>query len=160
MTKDLMKCLTIIFRQKGKEVLSEQEFVYAASMDLRWFPPKDAQRLLDLAMKEGLLKMSHGMLSPTFELSEKGLEIDYRPPEGLLKAETKQDKTDLFIETVNKIVSGAKLPKKEVVSRINKARERMNLDIEVAALVVARSLEIDVATEIPLVEAELVSRIK
>ena len=158
MTDELKRCLTVIFRQKGKELLNEQEFVYAASMDLHWFPPKDAQRLLDLSIKEGLLKLSHGTLVPTFELSDKHLEIDYRPPGDLLKADVKIEKADLFIETVNKIVAATKLPKKEVVARINKTRERMNLDIEVAGLVVARSLEVDISGEIPAVEKELLSR--
>lgn len=158
MTDELKRCLTVIFRQKGKELLNEQEFVYAASMDLHWFPPKDAQRLLDLSIKEGLLKLSHGMLAPTFELSEKHLEIDYRPPADLVKAEVKTEKADLFIEIVNKIVAASNLPKKEVVARINKTRERMNLDVEVAGLVVARSLEVDIAGEIPAVERELLSR--
>jgi len=157
-TDELMRCLTVIFRQKGKELLNEQEFVYAASMDLHWFPPKDAQKLLDLSIKEGLLKLSHGTLTPTFELSDKHLEIDYHPPVDLLKTEVKIEKANLFMEIVNKIVAAKKLPKKEVVARINKTRERMNLDIEVAGLVVARSLEVDISVEIPAVEKELLSR--
>lgn len=158
MTDELMRCLTVIFRQKGKELLNEQEFVYAASMDLHWFPPKDAQKLLDLSIKEGLLKLSHGTLTPTFELSDKHLEIDYHPPVDLLKTEVKVEKANLFMEIVNKIVAAKKLPKREVVARINKTRERMNLDIEVAGLVVARSLEVDISMEIPAVEKELLSR--
>jgi len=157
-TDELMRCLTVIFRQKGKELLNEQEFVYAASMDLHWFPPKDAQKLLDLSIKEGLLKLSHGTLTPTFELSDKHLEIDYHPPVDLLKTEVKVEKANLFMEIVNKIVAAKKLPKREVVARINKTRERMNLDIEVAGLVVARSLEVDISMEIPAVEKELLSR--
>jgi hypothetical protein len=160
MTDELKKCLTVIFRHKGKEVLNEQEFVYAASMDMHWFPPKDAQRLLDVSVKEGLLKLSHGTLVPTFELSDRHLEIDYRPPEGLLKSEAKAEKADLFIDIVGKIVSATRLHKKEVVARINKTRERMNLDVEVAALVVARGLEVDVAAEITAVEKELLSRVQ
>jgi len=159
-TDELKKCLTVIFRRKGKEVLNEQEFVYAASMDMHWFPPKDAQRLLDVSVKEGLLKLSHGTLVPTFEFSDKHLEIDYRPPQGLLKPEAKTEKADLFIDIVGKIVSATRLPKKEVVARINKTRERMNLDVEVAALVVARSLDVDVAAEIPAVEKDLLSRVQ
>jgi hypothetical protein len=36
----------------------------------------------------------------------------------------------------------------------------MNLDIEVAGLVVARSLEVDISREIPAVEKELLSRVQ
>lgn len=158
MTKELIRCLTAVFRQKGKDLLTEQEFVYAVSMDFHWFPPKDAQHLLDVAIKEGLLKLSHGMLSPTFELTDQNLGLEYRPSEDLLKSHTKPEKTDLFIEIVNRIMAGTKLSKKEVVGRINKTRERMGIDIEVAALVVARGLGVDIDEEIPAAERELLSR--
>jgi len=157
MTAELKKCLTMIFRRKGKETLGEHEFVYAASMDMHWFPPKEAQKLLDVAMREGLLKLSHGMLSPTFELVEENLELDYRPPGNMLESHTKPEKKDLFSEITGKIMSGARLPKKEVVAKINKVRERMDVDVEVAALVVARGHGIDIGDEITMVEQRLLS---
>jgi len=158
MTAELKKCLTMIFRRKGKELLGEHEFVYAASMDLHWFPPKEAQKLLEVAMREGLLKLSQGMLSPTFELVDENLELDYRPSDDMLKSHTKPEKNDLFYDITSKIMSGAKLPKKEVVSKINKMRERMDIDIEVAALLVARGYEIDISEEISIAEQRLSSK--
>lgn len=158
MTEELRKCLSVLFRQKGKDLMNEREFVYAVSMDLHWFTPKDAQVLLDSAIKNGLLRMSQGMLAPTFEFAEEQLDIEYRPSQNLIKTATKTEKKDLFVEIVDKIVAKSGLSKKEIVSRINKAKEKMPIDIEVAALIVARSLEIDVEDDIAVVEKEIFSR--
>ncbi len=159
MTEKMIQFLTVIFRHKGKDTLTEQEFVYTVSMDKHWFPPKSAQVLLDRSVKEGLLKLSHGMLVPAFELSDEHLEMDYRPPADLLKEDQAQDKADMFMDIVSRIASSSKLPKREVVARINKVRERMNIDVEVAALVVARGLGVEIDKEIAAVQRELVSRV-
>ena len=155
MPAELKKCLTMIFRHKGKELLGEHEFVYAASMDMHWFPPKEAQKLLDIAMKEGLLKLSNGMLAPTFELVDDNLDLSYRPSENMMKSHVKPEKKDLFSEITGRIMSEAKLPKKEAVSKINKTRERMDIEIEVAALLVARSYGMDVSEEIVACEQRI-----
>jgi len=158
MTAELKKCLTMIFRHKGKEMLGEHEFVYAASMDMHWFPPKEAQKLLDVAQKEGLLKLSHGMLTPTFELVDENLDMGYHPSEDMLKSHTKPERGDLFSEITGRIMSEAKLPKKEAVAKINKMRERMDIDIEVAALIVARSYGLGIEEEIALCEQRILAR--
>lgn len=160
MTSELRKCLGMLFRYKGKQLLSEREFVYAVSMDLHWFSPKEAQRLLETAMKSGLLHLSDGMLAPSFELSDENMPIDYRPSKELLKMRSKPEKKNLFMELVKKISSGSKLSKKAIVSRINKTQEWMGIDAEVAALVVARSLDIDIDEDISVVELEMLSRVK
>lgn len=160
MSSELEKCLGILFRHKGKQLMSEKEFVYAASMDLHWYSPREAQKLLEIASKSGLLRLSEGMLAPSFQLSDEHMQIDYRPSKELLKTGSKSDKKNLFLELVKKISSNSNLSKKAAVSRINKTQERMGVDAEVAALVVARDLDIDIKDEISMVERELISRKK
>jgi len=158
MSTELEKCITILFRQKGKEILSEREFVYSVSMDLHWFSPKDAQRLLEIAKENKILTMSQGMLRPSFELTDDHLQIDYRPPKELLGQQTKKKSKDLFMSIVEQISTEAKLSRKEIVSRINRTQEQMDVDAEVAALVVARALGIDISERIQQVEQEILSR--
>jgi len=158
MTEELKKCLSVLFRQKGKDLMNEREFVYAVSIDLHWFTPKDAQKLLDSAVKGGLLRMSQGMIALTFELSEDLLDIEYKPSQDLIKTVTKPEKKESFVELVDKITADSKLSKKEVVARINKVREKMPVYIEVAALLVARSLEIDIKDATAMVEKEVLSK--
>jgi len=157
MTSELSKCLSILFRQKGKDVLSEREFVYAVSMDLHWFPPKDAQKLLEISLKKGLLTLNQGLLSPAFELSEDSIQLDYRPPKQLIAAaDTGKTRGDnLFLELVRKISASSKLPKKEIVSSINRTQDKMGVDAEVAALVIARGLGIEIGEDIVRVEEEI-----
>jgi hypothetical protein len=157
MTEELKRCLTYIYRCKGKEMLGEHEFVYAASMDLHLLPPKEAQKLLEIVIHEGLLKLEQGMLVPTFELGSE-VPTGYTPPEDMIKSHTKQEKKELFSEIAGKIIASAKVTKKEAVSKINKSREVLGVDIEVAALVVARSYGVDISEEIPLVERHILEK--
>ena len=39
---ELRDAIALLFKRKGRDELSEREFVLSASMDLRWFPPRDA----------------------------------------------------------------------------------------------------------------------
>src|SRR3989441_11397846 len=52
---ELRDAIALLFKRKGRDELSEREFVLSASMDLRWFPPRDAQRLLQLGLETKLL---------------------------------------------------------------------------------------------------------
>ena len=45
-TDELRDAIALLFKRKGRDELSEREFVLSASMDMHWFPPRDAQRLL------------------------------------------------------------------------------------------------------------------
>jgi len=157
LSDELKKCITVLFRQKGKDLMNEREFVYAASMDLHWFSPKDAQKLLDISIKNDLLRLSQGLLAPTFKITDKNLEMDYRPAEDILQNSKKDDKIDPFMHIVEKIAKTSKLSKKEIVARTNKIRERIPVYIEVAALITARNLGIDIGKEIEMVRNEILN---
>lgn len=133
---DLQRSIALLFRRKGKEALTEKEFVFSASMDLRWFSPKDAQRLLDLGLTGGYLKKKDGNLLPTFDLSSVEVPLDYRPSKEMLDNVPRKH-LDLFSEVVEKIVKTKAVPKREVVSRVNKKQELLGIDVEPAVLLVA-----------------------
>lgn len=156
--KELRKCLAALFRQKGKDVMTEREFVYAASMDLHWFAPREAQTLLEISLKCGLLRLSDGALSPSFEISDDMIELDYKPSRDIIIGEQKRDERDSFMVLVDKISASSGLERKQVIAGINKIREKMPVDIEVAALLLARNLGIDIATDIKNVRETLMNR--
>ena len=58
--------LAQLFLKKGKSSLTEKEFVFAASLDLRWFVPKEAQKFLDISLESDLLSMDGDKVRPTF----------------------------------------------------------------------------------------------
>jgi hypothetical protein len=155
---ELRKCIAALFRLKGKDVMTEREFVYAASMDLHWLTPKEAQMLLEISLKCGLLRLSDGTLTPSFEISDDTVELDYKPPRDLILAEQHKDQKDFFIELVDRISASSGLQRKEIIAKINKMRERMPVDIEVAALIVGRDLGVDISEDIRNVREQLLAK--
>ncbi len=135
---DLERTIALLFKRKGKECLTEKEFVFSASMDLRWFPPKDAQRLLDLSLRRGLVSLAEGKLRPTFDLESADAPLDFSPT-----AEVLREEDDLFKRMVEAIAEVSGQPRKEIVARTNAVQARMGIYAEAAALIAGQSMEVD-----------------
>lgn len=133
---DLQRSIALLFRRKGKEFLTEKEFVFSASMDLRWFSPKEAQRLLDVGITGGYLQKRNGNIVPTFDTSLIDVPLDYKPGRDVFEHVPRKPQ-DFFSEIVDKIVKTKSVAKREVVSRVNKKQELLGIDVEPAALLVA-----------------------
>jgi hypothetical protein len=140
--------IALLFRQKGRERMTEREFVLSASMDLRWFPPKEAQRLLDLGVQKGLLAMEEGGVEPTFD--HKGLVV---PRTFVPTPEVLQGEGDLFERILDEIVRATALSKKDLAARINAIQGRLGAHVEVAALLAGQEVGADVSGFYPEVEA-------
>jgi hypothetical protein len=133
---DLERSIALLFRRKGKDFLTEKEFVFSASMDLRWFSPKDAQRLLDVGISGGYLQKKNGNVVPTFDTTLIEVPLDYKPSREIFEQLPKKNQ-DFFSEVVEKIVRTKSVPKREVVSKVNRKQELLGIDVEPAALLVA-----------------------
>jgi len=140
---DLQKSIAVLFRRKGKEILTEREFVFSASMDLRWFSPKEAQKLLDAGLSGGYLQRKNGNVFPTFDCAIVEVPLDYKPSRDVLD-QLPARQADLFSEIVDRIVKAKSVSKREVVSRVNKKQELMGIDVEPAALLVASDYGVSV----------------
>jgi len=134
---EIERSIAVLFRRKGKEILTEREFVFSASMDLRWFSPKDAQRLLDMGVSGGFIEKRNGSLVPTFDFSTVEVPLDYRPSKEIFQEARAASQRDLFSEIVERIVKVRSVPKREVVSKVNRKQEMLGIDVEPAALLVA-----------------------
>jgi len=155
---DLQRSIVLLFRRKGKEFLTEKEFVFSASMDLRWFSPKEAQRLLDLGITGGYLQKKNGNIVPTFDTSLIEVPLDYKPGKDIF-AQVPMKQQDFFSEIVDKIVRTKSVPKREVVSRVNKKQELLGIDVEPAALLVASDYGLSMDTGIiERAESEILHR--
>jgi len=155
---DLEKSIALLFRRKGKGLLTEQEFVSSASFDLRWFSPKEAQKLLDISLTGGFLQRKNGHVVPTFDMDKVQVPLDYRPGKEVLEQAAKRP-ADLFSEIVDRIVKTKAVPKREVVSRVNKKQEMLGIDVEPAALLVASDYGLSVDNGfIERAESEILSR--
>jgi hypothetical protein len=153
---ELETCLAVLFKRKGKNILSEKEFVFSASIDYRWLTPKEAQDLLELGVSRGLLVRTEGFIKPGFDFKEMEVPLSFRPSKEVLKE--KQEEASLFARILERISSKSGLKKREVVARINRQQEKLGVDVEVAGLVIANDLNIEVRDLYEPVKAEILER--
>ena len=153
---ELETCLALLFRRKGKNILTEKELVFSASMDYRWFTPKEAQRLLELGIKRGLLTKTDGLVKPNFDYKRIDIPASYRPSQNTLMDEPGD--VSLFSRILDTISAASKWKKREIVARINKIQERLEVDIEVAALALALDVGAKVDDLADAVRAEVLGR--
>ncbi|HEY7587192.1 MAG TPA: DUF2240 family protein [Thermoplasmata archaeon] len=151
---DLRNAIALLFKRKGREELTEREFVLSASMDLRWFPPKDAQRLLQLGLETKLLESQGGTIRPSFDVSSVDVPRDFAPTAKTLVAPMPSGE-DLFGQIVNAIATRTKSDRRSVVATVNAIQERLGVEIEVAALVAAKRAGLDVGTFLGPVKSRL-----
>jgi hypothetical protein len=153
---ELETCLALLFRRKGKNVLTEKELVFSASMDFRWFTPKEAQKLLELGLKKGLLTKTDGFVRPNFEYKKIEIPGTYRPGQKALVDEPED--ASLFARILDAISAISNWKKREIVARINRIQERLGVDIEVAALALAQEVGVSTATYMENVRREVLSK--
>ena len=148
----LERVVAHVFRKKGK-VTSISEFVFALSLDLKWFSPDQAELVLTNAEKNGLVRIVGDMVEPLFDINSVEIPIDFRPDQSILE-ETLEERT--VIDRVIEQLSGVK-SKKEVIRMINEEQERLGIvETDAVALLVARMCGIDVSGMIDEVYDRLV----
>ncbi|MFP4545845.1 MAG: DUF2240 family protein [Methanomassiliicoccales archaeon] len=152
---NLKRVVAMVFKRKGKGVLTEKEFVFSASIDFRWFTPKEAQRLLERGIEGKLLVRTNGFVKPSFDYKEVEIPMDFKPDKEILDA---GEEVPLFPRILNRISEATGSQKREVVARINKMQERLEVDIEVAALTIAREMDVEMGDLISPVEEEILER--
>lgn len=150
----LRDAIALLFKRKGRDELSEREFVLSASMDLRWFPPRDAQRLLQIGLETKLLESHEGTIRPSFDVSTVDVPRDYVPTAEILATSTPVAE-DLFVRIVDAIAAKTKMDRRSVIGLVNGIQERMDVEVEVAALIAARQSAVDVAPFLPAVKSRL-----
>ena len=151
---ELRDAIALLFKRKGRDELSEREFVLSASMDLRWFPPRDAQRLLQLGLETKLLESREGTIRPAFDISEVEVPRDYVPTHAILETPTPVGE-DLFVRIVDAIAVKTGSERKAIISLVNAVQEKMDVEIEVAALIAARQAGVEVTPFVGPVKARL-----
>jgi hypothetical protein len=76
-----------LFQRSGSKELSESELANAASLDLSWFPPKEARNVVAGLVRAGLLERTEeGDLCPTFDVGKEKVPLSFRPPKNLLSS--------------------------------------------------------------------------
>lgn len=151
----LKQVIALLFRKKGKDILSEKEFVFSASIDYRWYTPKEAQKLLEIGLKEKLLIKKDGFVKPAFDHKNIEIPADFRPGKEVLE---EKEEVLPFTQIVDRISTSKGMTRREVVAKINKLQERLGVEVEVAGLVLARDLEIPIEDLIDVVKKDVLTR--
>ena len=162
-----------VFRKKGK-VTSISEFVFALSLDLKWFSPDQAESVLANVELRELVRITGEVVEPLFDIHSVEIPIDFRPDQSIMdreersidatagKGEALLEETEeasdegTVIDQVVEQLSGVK-SKQEVIRLINDAQERLGIvETDAVALLVARTCGIDVSGMIDEVYDRLV----
>lgn len=147
-----------VFRRKGKSRMPEKDFVFAVSLDFKWFTPKEAQRLLDICLDAGILALDDGMVVPKFDYKNIDVPKGYAPSQELLAqqpGQTQPAPRGAMLEVVEMVSKARKMDAKDVISLVNRTQDSLGVEVDVAALIVARSMGLDISGFIDRVEEEL-----
>lgn len=153
--EELRKSLAFLFQRKGKNVLSEKELTMSVSMDLGWFSPDEAKRLIDVGLELKLLSKGNEGLSPTFDYEALTIPIDFSPPRNILEVESQEP---LLLAIVRNIQDKTNLDKNKVMAEVNKKQNALKVDIEVAAILVAKRYDVDISGFLREVESKIFKR--
>lgn len=149
--EELKRTLGFLFKRKGKEVLKEEEIRFSASIDLRWFTPIQANKLIEVGLESNLLIKTDNGLKANFHYEKIEIPFGFRPSTKILDFK----KESVFLRILEKIVENSDLKKTDVVSQINKEQQNLMSNIEVAAIFVALKNNVDVSEFYDDVEKEI-----
>ena len=183
------RVIKFLFERSGKNEPTEQQLELVASMELRWFTPKNAKKVLEFANKLGLFKsVDDEKLVLNFDPEDIQIPVGFKPHEDLLdrlenkleelvqerqgelevqsgagkkdRDKSEQVREDLFMKIISRIIEDKNVEKTEVISRINKKQRKVDLEIEVLALLVAQEYGVEVKELAEEVETEMARRVR
>lgn len=150
MSDELAVCAAAFFRNKGKDVIADKEFTMCVSLDFRWMPVKEANTLLKMLLDNKILEKNGNLLRTVADLSDVDVPVAYRPSEKLLSeiknyspGPEKKKENNIFADLVD-TAEKTGIKKGEFISECNNIVKRLNIDTEVAALIVLRDRGADI----------------
>jgi len=168
---ELMIALSTLFRRKGGLGQTEKDLMHAMTFDLHWFGATEAKALVDAGLDEDLLKKDGDKIKPNFDIQGVSVPIMYTPSEKFVselrsytpktKIESeKNEKIPVFRKILLRISEKTGIAKTEIMREINRKKERLNMEIEVVGLIVAKRHGIDISDLILECESEILARAK
>lgn len=155
MVDEMTVCAAAFFRNKGRDVIAEKEFTMGVSLDLRWMTVKEAGALVNAMKSSGVLELKDGYLRPKFNISEIEVPMAYRPSAGLIKgiqsvapkpeAEEKPQSDDNVFAEMMSMAEESGMRRAGFIAACNAMSKRLDVDIEVAGMMVLRTIGADVS---------------
>ncbi len=132
----LKRVIAFAFRRKDVDRLSAADFRNSLSLDLRWFSPPDARRLLALAVERRLLLAEGEDVSPAFAVESVHVPVDWRPGPEVFEEPAEAGLIEEIVDAIQHVTNEDK-PLIQKAIRDEETRTKGVLAPEVAALLVA-----------------------
>lgn len=168
MTDEYTICAAAFFRNKGKNVITESEFLMVISMDLHWMPYGKAKQLLSVLLSKGILIKNGELLKPSFDIPEIEVPVAYRPSDGLISSliQTNTAKPaprpapagDDLLPSMIAAAAKKGIEKRDFISEANSISKRLDIDMLVAALIVLRDRGLDISPYTDRVYGVIISK--
>ena len=143
---DLRMATAVFFRNRGKNVVTDNEFVMTVSMNLRWMMPGEAENLLILLSDHGHVKKDGEYIRPTFDVHATDVPLGFKPSADILKrARPKRAPDGDMLTELMGIAESSGIKKKDFIVSVNAIQKRINVDIEIAALIMLREKGTDIS---------------
>jgi hypothetical protein len=154
----LQQVIASLYKRKGKAVLAARDLELLASMELRWFEPADARKLVARATQLGLLEETTGGLKATFDIGSLKIPLGFKPPADLLSGLEENDES-LFIRMVNQISLTTGLSAEKVIAEINDRQQKTEeyITLEVLALLYGKTKGVEMDRFGPIIKKQLIS---
>lgn len=145
MTSETEIIIAFIFKRSGKTELDFSEFYLSLSMDLNWFPPKQAKEFINMALKHKLLIKKDDQVKPTFDYNKISIPVGFYPSKQVfeekeVKKSVKEE--DVLKEIIRRIVEKTDLNTQAVIKKLQEIEKEKNITSEVAALLVGKDYDV------------------
>jgi hypothetical protein len=148
---DFLYVVAAPFKQHAAKFISIREFEFALSFGLKWMSPENASKVRDKALSLRLLEINDNKLVPTFDIGKVEIPRGFRPSERIFH------ERPLIEQIMGMIAACSGMENRNVAALISRKQESLGdmVDIEVAALVVAKEIGCDISNIYPKVLAEM-----
>lgn len=81
---ELNICISALFRNTGKDMITIEEFITTLSLRMKWMSLHDSEALLLLAMKRGLITKKNRLIYIKSDINDVDIPIAYKPSKELM----------------------------------------------------------------------------
>ncbi|MGH7340205.1 MAG: DUF2240 family protein [Candidatus Rokuibacteriota bacterium] len=153
--EELRRAVAFLFKREGTRQMARRDLTLAAAMDLHWFGPQDSERMVDAALRGGLLVEKGGKLELTFDPAIVEMPVDFRPGRAILAGGSAEDVVLRIAEQISRLRG---LERAEILRRINARAKSGGVEAEAAALLVAAEEAADVGDLAALARDAVIAR--
>jgi hypothetical protein len=139
------------FKQHAANFISIRDFEFSLSFGLKWMSPENASKVRDTALALRLLEINENKLVPTFDVGKIEIPRGFRPSERIFH------ERPLIEQIMAMIAACSGMDNRNVAALISRKQESLGdmVEIEIAALLVAREIGCDINKIYPKILADM-----